>query len=93
MPEWDQLTKQQRQVMIDALRERWDDVPEERPRMYRHARRWLDMTPEQRKQAKAGMDRFRNMSPSNAARPRPCSTACARSTRNSATNCSNAGRR
>lgn len=31
MPEWDQLTKQQRQVMIDALRERWNDVPEERP--------------------------------------------------------------
>lgn len=63
MPEWDRLTQQQRQVLIDALRERWNDVPEERPRMYRHARRWLDMTPEQRKQAKAGMDRFRNMSP------------------------------
>ncbi len=63
MPEWDKLTQQQRQVLIDALRERWNDVPEERPRMYRHASRWLDMTPEQRKQAKAGMDRFRNMSP------------------------------
>ncbi|MCD0246034.1 DUF3106 domain-containing protein [Xanthomonas melonis] len=63
MPEWDRLTPQQRQVLIDALRERWNDVPEERPRMYRHASRWLDMTPEQRKQAKAGMDRFRNMSP------------------------------
>ncbi len=63
MPEWNQLTQQQRQIMIDALRERWNDVPEERPKMYRHARRWLDMTPEQRKQAKAGMDRFRNMTP------------------------------
>ncbi|CAD0349403.1 DUF3106 domain-containing protein [Xanthomonas hortorum] len=63
MPEWEKLTQQQRQVLINALRERWNEVPEERPRMYRHARRWLDMTPEQRKQAKAGMDRFRNMSP------------------------------
>lgn len=63
MPDWDRLSPPQRQVLIDALRERWNDAPEERPRMYRHARRWLDMTPEQRKQAKAGMDRFRNMSP------------------------------
>ncbi len=63
MPEWDTLSAQQRQVLIDALRERWNDAPDERPRMFRHARRWLDMTPEQRKQAKAGMDRFRNMSP------------------------------
>lgn len=63
MPAWDQLTQPQRQVLIDALRERWNGAPEERPRMYRHARRWLDMTPEQRAQAKAGMDRFRNMSP------------------------------
>ncbi|MFA0922070.1 DUF3106 domain-containing protein [Xanthomonas fragariae] len=63
MPEWDRLTQQQRQVLIDALRERWNDVPEERPRMYRHASRWLDMTPDQRMQAEAGMDRFRNMRP------------------------------
>lgn len=45
MPEWEKLTQQQRQVLIDALRERWNEAPEERPRMYRHARRWLDMTP------------------------------------------------
>ncbi len=63
LPEWDRLTPAQRETLIAPMRDRWNDAPERRQRMYDHARSWQQMTPEQRDQAKRGMHRFEHMSP------------------------------
>ena len=63
LPDWDHLTAQQRDTLIAALRQRWNDIPEQRGRMLRHAERWQAMTPEQRRAASDGMRRYEDMSP------------------------------
>lgn len=63
LPEWEQLTAAQRETLIAPLRDRWNDSPERRQRMYEHARGWQQMTPEQRVQARRGMHRFEHMTP------------------------------
>lgn len=63
LPDWDHLSEQQRKTLVDALRLRWNESPEQRGRMLHHSERWLEMTPEQREQAKRGMHRFEKMSP------------------------------
>jgi len=64
LPEWDQLTPQQREAVLAPFRDRWNNSsPEDRARMFEHASRWKSMTPEQRAQARRGMHRFEHMSP------------------------------
>src|SRR3546814_1424031 len=63
MPASEQLTQAQRDAVIAPLRARWNDNPEKRGRMYRHAQRWQDMTPEQRERAHRGLKRWRHMDP------------------------------
>lgn len=63
LPEWGQLTPQQRETLIAPLRDRWNESTDERARMYEHARRWQAMTPQQRELAQRGMHRFEHMDP------------------------------
>ena len=63
LPEWDQLTADQREALVSTVRDRWNDAPERRERMLRHAERWQQMTAEERKSAHHGMKRWRDMSP------------------------------
>lgn len=64
LPEWDQLTAQQRELLLDPVRQRWNNsTPEKRRHMLEHARRWQSMTPEQREHARHGMKRWRDMPP------------------------------
>ena len=70
MPAWEQLTQAQRDSLIAPMRARWNDNPEKRGRMYRHAQRWQDMTPEQRERAHRGMKRWKHMDPEQRAQAR-----------------------
>lgn len=63
LPDWNQLTPAQREVLIAPVRERWNASPDERARMYQHAQRWQAMTPEQRARARRGMHRWEGMAP------------------------------
>ncbi|HBS61613.1 MAG TPA: hypothetical protein DEB32_02545 [Stenotrophomonas sp.] len=64
LPNWDQLTPQQREALIAPVRDRWNDAPPpQRERMLQHGQRWQEMTPEQRDLARRGRHRFENMSP------------------------------
>lgn len=63
LPEWDQLSPAQRETLIASVRERWNNAPDRRQRMYDHALRWQQMTPEQRELAHRGMHRFEHMAP------------------------------
>lgn len=63
LPEWDQLTAQQREALVAPVRARWNSEPERRARMLRHAERWQQMSPEERERARHGMKRWRGMSP------------------------------
>lgn len=70
MPAWEQLTPAQRDVLVAPVRERWNDNPDERARLYRRAQRWHDMTPEQRQRARNGMKRWHHMDPQQRAQAR-----------------------
>ena len=63
LPEWDQLTAQQRQALVAPLRERWNQDPSQRARMLGHAQHWQSMSPEQRGRARKGMRHFEGMDP------------------------------
>jgi hypothetical protein len=63
LPEWDQLTEQQRELLVAPVRERWNAKPGHRAKMLEHARHWRELTPEQRKHARRGQDRWKGMSP------------------------------
>lgn len=63
MPEWDQLTSAQRNDLIAPLRDRWNNSPEERTRMYTRAMRWKAMPVDARERAHDGMQRWEKMSP------------------------------
>jgi hypothetical protein len=64
LPAWDQLTPQQRDLLLAPVRERWNNSPPaKRQHMLDHAQRWQAMTPEQRKHARHGMKRWRDMPP------------------------------
>ena len=70
LPEWDQLSAEQREALVSTVRDRWNDAPERRERMLRHAERWQQMTAEERKSAHHGMKRWRDMSPERRERAR-----------------------
>lgn len=64
LPAWDQLTAEQRELLLAPVRERWNrSEPERRAHMLEHARRWQSMTPEQREHARHGMKRWRSLPP------------------------------
>lgn len=63
LPEWDQLSSDQREALIATVRDRWNEAPDRRARMLRHAERWQQMSPEERERAHHGMKRWRGMSP------------------------------
>lgn len=69
-PQWEQLTPAQREMVIAVLRDRWNDNPQERTRMLKHAERWKAMTPDQRRQAHQGMHRWADMKPQERQRMR-----------------------
>lgn len=70
LPEWDQLSPAQRDAMIAVLRDRWNADPRGRARMLRHAERWSELTPEQRRGARHGRDRLEQMTPEERAKAR-----------------------
>ena len=63
LPEWDQLTSAQRDELIAPLRDRWNNSPDERTRMYERAKRWKAMPVDTRQRARHGMQRWEKMSP------------------------------
>ena len=63
LPEWDQLSSAQRDVLIAPLRDRWNNSPDERARLYERARRWKTMPVDARQRAHHGMQRWERMSP------------------------------
>ena len=64
LPAWDQLSADQRELLLGPVRDRWNrSAPEDRREMLDHARRWQSMTPEQREHARHGMKRWRGMPP------------------------------
>ena len=70
LPEWDALPAQQREAMIQVLRERWNQQPQQRAQMLQHAERWRQMTPEQRQRAHRGAKRWQQMPPEQRERAR-----------------------
>lgn len=63
MPSWERLSQAQREELTAPIRERWNREPGERARMLEHAKRWNTMSPDQRKHAHRGMQRFERMNP------------------------------
>jgi len=63
LPDWEHLSAQQRELLIAPMRQRWNDAPQQRRRMFEHAQRWQSMTPEQRERARKGARRYADMSP------------------------------
>lgn len=64
LPAWEQLTAEQRELLLAPVRERWNRSDgEKRAHMLEHARRWQSMTPEQRERARHGMKRWRDLPP------------------------------
>lgn len=70
LPEWDQLTREQRLILITPVRDQWNLNPRDRARMLRHAERWQSMTAEQREQAEEGRRRFEQLTPEQRTRAR-----------------------
>ncbi len=71
LPNWNQLSAEQRELLLAPVRQRWDNSPPEKRRhMLEHARRWQSMTPEQREHARHGMKRWRDMPPEKRAQAR-----------------------
>lgn len=62
-PEWNKLTPEQRQALIEPLRTRWNDNPDLRDDMFKRAQRWQRMTPEQREAAHRGLRRWESLTP------------------------------
>jgi hypothetical protein len=63
LPEWDRLSREQRELLLAPMRDRWNSSPDSRARMYEHAQRWHSMTPEQRERARRGNQRWDHMDP------------------------------
>ena len=70
LPRWEQLSAEQRELLLAPLRDRWNTQPAERARMLRHAERWKQLPPEARERAQRGMRRFEQMDPEQRQRAR-----------------------
>lgn len=62
-PEWNKLTPEQRQTLMEPIRSRWNDNPDMREEMFKRAQHWQRMTPEQREAAHRGMRRWESLTP------------------------------
>lgn len=63
LPAWEQLSPAQRELLIGPIRERWNANPDARTRLFKHAQRWRQLTPEQRANAHHGLVRWEKMDP------------------------------
>lgn len=64
LPNWDQLTPEQRDALSAPLRERWNQgAYEQRLRWLQHAQRWQQLTPEERRSARQGLRAYRQADP------------------------------
>ena len=63
LPAWEQLTPAQRDLVIAPIRDRWNASPDARGRMFEHAQRWRQLTPQQRLRARHGMWKWQHMDP------------------------------
>ncbi|RRN56442.1 DUF3106 domain-containing protein [Pseudoxanthomonas sp. SGNA-20] len=70
LPRWEQLSAEQRELLVAPLRDRWNDNPQERARMLERAQRWKELPPEARERARRGMRRFEQMDPEQRQRAR-----------------------
>src|SRR5690606_1219117 len=70
LPAWEQLSAEQRELLVAPLRERWNASPADRGRLLEHARRWRELPPDQRERARRGLRRFEQMSPEQRQRAR-----------------------
>ena len=64
LPAWEQLSAQQRELLLAPVRDRWNgSSAKHRRHMLDHAERWQTMTPEERERARHGHNRWKNMPP------------------------------
>ena len=64
LPAWEQLSPQQRELLLAPVRDRWNNsAPDKRRHMLDHAQRWQSMTPEERNRARHGHKRWQDMPP------------------------------
>lgn len=63
LPAWDQLSAAQHEVLIAPIRDRWDANPPARAHLFEHARRWQQLTPQQRARAHHGLGKWERMDP------------------------------
>ena len=63
LPEWDQLTPAQRELLIAPTRDRWNREPERRQQFMEFAQRWRSLPTDQRRNARRGMQRWESMTP------------------------------
>ncbi len=64
LPPWEQLSPQQRELLLAPLRDRWNaSEPESRRKLMEHARRWQSMSPDERARARHGHSRWKDMPP------------------------------
>lgn len=70
LPRWEQLSAEQRELLVAPLRDRWNAQPEERARMLERAQRWKELPPDARERARHGMRRFEKMDPEQRQRAR-----------------------
>ena len=61
LPAWDQLTAAQRDLVIAPLRDRWNADPQMRTRLFQHAQRWQQLTPEEQKSISKDQQRCRQL--------------------------------
>lgn len=63
LPDWEQLSPAQRELLIAPTRDRWNREPEKRQQFLEYAKRWQSMPSPERSHARRGMERWENMSP------------------------------
>lgn len=63
LPAWEQLTPEQRDLLIAPIRERWNTNPDNRARFYGNAQSWRQLNPQQRSSAHNGQRRWEQMEP------------------------------
>lgn len=64
LPNWAQLTPEQRETLSAPLREHWDQgAYEQRLRWLQHAKRWQQLSPDERRAARQGLLAYRQADP------------------------------
>jgi len=64
LPEWEQLSAEQREHLIAPLRDRWNSAPpEQRARMLSRAEHWQQMEPDQRQRISGAIGHLQELPP------------------------------